>query len=184
MIQYLDYSTSLPKQLRGLQKAGKKGESAACKCEAILNDIKLYGCQCEAVFSKRTRNGEGRIKNCVKYDLGGGYRLVTIRADHHLFICFVGSHDETNQWIEHHRYDDFVPGDPLYSCEEMVVPIHSEESSDHNHEKISDFDDWYENDLIARLDESQLKSIFQGLFINRTSPAEKSEKPRETTPTF
>lgn len=181
MIRYLHHSTALPKQLRGLLKAGKKGDLAACKCEAIINDIKQYGCQCEAVFSKRTRNGEARIKNCVKYDLGGGYRLVTIKADNHLFICFVGSHDEANQWIEHHRYDDLVPGDPLYCCEERVAQAHSEESNDRNHEKNGDIEDYYENELKARLDESQLKSIFQGLFMNRTSASDKSEKPSHTS---
>lgn len=184
MIRYLHHSMSLPKHLRGLRKAGKKGELAVCKYEAILNDIKQYGCQCEAVFSKRTRNGEGRIKNCVKYDLGGGYRLVTIRVDAHLFICFVGSHDETNQWIEHHRYDDLIPGDPLYCCEERMAQANAESAAAHEDDKMSGSEDCYENDLAARLDESQLKSIFQGLFINRASASDKSEKPSETSATF
>jgi len=183
MIRYLHHSTSLPKQLRGLLKAGKKGELAACKCEAIINDIKQYGCQCEAVFSKRTRNGEARIKNCIKYDLGGGYRLVTIKAANHLFICFVGTHDETNQWIAHHRYDDIVPGDPLYCCEERAAQADAEESNDCIHEKMCDIEDCYENELISRLDESQLKAIFQGLFINRTSASDKSERPSDTSAT-
>jgi hypothetical protein len=175
---------SLPKHLRGLLKAGKKGELAVCKYEAILNDIKQYGCQCQAVFSKRTHNGEARIKNCVKYDLGGGYRLVTVRVDNHLFICFVGSHDETNQWIEHHRYDDLAPGAPLYRCEERIGQADAEPSNVRAHEKMSGIEDCYEHELASRLDEAQLKSIFLGLFINRTSVADNSDKPSDTSATL
>ena len=174
MIRYIHLSLSLAKQLGGLRKAGKKGELAANKCEAILSDIKQYGCQCEAVFSKRTRNGEARIKNCVKYDLGGGYRLVTIRADSHLFICFVGSHDETNQWIERHRYDDLVPGDPLYHCEERAVHSEMVEPGCGESMTADDLEKRYENDLMAKLDEALLKSIFQGLFMSPASASDKS----------
>lgn len=174
MIRYIHLSLLLAKQLGALRKAGKKGELASKKYEAILSDIKLYGCQYEAVFSKRTRNGEARIKNCVKYDLGGGYRLVTIRADRHLFICFVGSHDETNQWIERHRYVDLVPGDPLYLCEERADHTEMVETGgpdSGNSDSIDDLGERYENELMAKLDEALLKDVFHGLFNN---PAEKS----------
>ena len=174
MIRYIHLTLSLPRQLGGLRKSGKKGELAANKCEAILSDIKQHGCQCEAVFSKRTRNGEARIKNCVKYDLGGGYRLVTIRADSHLFICFVGSHDETNQWIERHRYEDLVPGNPLYLCEERGDHTEMVESGGPGcgeSDITDDLEERYENELLAKLDETLLKDIFHGLFNN---PADKS----------
>ena len=167
MIQYIHYSKFLPKQLRGLRKTGKKAELAASKCEAILSDIKQYGCQCESVLGKRTRCGELRIRNCVKYHLGSGYRLVTVRADRHLFICFVGSHEETNQWIENHRLIELAPGDPLYRCEERVSPLDTEEANYCDDTSVDDIDeDSYENELRARLDESVLRSIFQGLFMN------------------
>lgn len=164
MVRYIHYSWSLPKQLEGLRKAGKKAELAAGKCETILNDISKYGCQRETVLCQRTRKGELRIKNCVKYDLGGGYRLVTIRVDCHLFITFVGSHDDTDQWIEHHRYDTFVPRKLLYRCEERVAQSDIVEISDSEPQMIDDMNDEYEDQLSARLDEAQLKSVFQGLF--------------------
>ena len=168
MIRYVHYSWSLEKQLEGLRKAGKKAELAAGKCATILNEIKHYGCQCETVLSQRTRKGELRIKNCVKYDLGGGYRLVTIRVDCHLFITFVGSHDDTDQWIEHHRYDTFIPRKLLYRCEERVAQSDVAKVSHYEPQMADDMNDEYEDQLNARLDETQLKSIFQGLFA--TSP--------------
>lgn len=175
MLRYIHYSESLPKLLRGLRKTGKKAEFAASKCETILNDIMQYGCQHETVFSKRTRHGEARIKNCIKYDLGGGYRLVTIRVDRHLFICFVGGHDETNQWIEHHRYDILTPGNPLYRCEERVAQSDTGETDFCERGNLNDIEDQYEDELISRLDEAQLKSIFQGLFTGSALPVDKAD---------
>jgi hypothetical protein len=175
MIQYIHYSKFLPKQLRGLRKTSKKAELAASKCEAILNDIKQYGCQCEAVLGKRTRYGELRIRNCVKYHLGAGYRLVTIRTGCHLFICFAGSHDETDQWIERHRFEELAPGDPLYHCEEKVSPLDTEETKYYDDNSLDDIEDCYENELRARLDESLLKSIFQGLFTNTALASDKTD---------
>ena len=175
LLRYIYSSRSLAKQLHGLQKAGKKAESPPSKCETIINDIKRNGCQCEGVLSQRTRKGELRIKNCIKYDLGGGYRLVTIRADSHLFITFVGSHDDTDQWIEHHRYDTFSPGKLLYRCEERIIPSDITETPAAENFKADDIDDDYEDQLSARLDERQLKSIFQGLFINPSLAADKTE---------
>ena len=175
MIRYIHYSWSLEKQLGGLRKAGRKGELAVGKCEIILNDISKYGCQCETVLCQRTRNGELRIKNCVKYDLGGGYRLVTIRVECHLFIPFVGSHDDTDQWIEHHRYDTFIPRKLLYRCEERVALSDLAEKNHSQPQMVDDFADEYEDQLIARLDESQLKSIFQGLFMNPPLATDKTD---------
>ncbi|MFH0784231.1 MAG: hypothetical protein V2B20_20065 [Pseudomonadota bacterium] len=164
MLRYIHTSWSIEKYLRGLRKSGKKAELAVRKCEAIINDIRVFGCQHETVSGKRTRNGEFRIKNCIKYDLGAGYRLVTIKLDSHLFITFVGSHDETDQWIEHHRYDTFAPDNLLYRSEETVIQPDKSQTADPEgtHENI--VNDEYKNELTAKLNESQLKSIFQGLF--------------------
>lgn len=174
MLRYIHSSESLPKLLRGLRKTSKKGELAADKCEAILNDIRQFGCQHEAVSSKRTHHGEARMKNCIKYDLGGGYRLVTIRVDCHLFVCFVGGHDETNLWIERHRYDILAPGDPLYRCEERSVQGDDGETDvcGSDESDAIEVEDEYEDELRTRLDEAKLKTIFQGLFANSPSPAE------------
>jgi hypothetical protein len=176
MIRFIHYSWSLEKQLGGLRKAGKKAELAVHKYETIFNDIRQYGCQCKTVLNQRTRNGEARIKNCVKYDLGGGYRVVTIRADCHLFITFVGSHDATDQWIENHRYDTFVPCNILYRCEERVVGSDIAVTTPAENPKAEDVEDGYEDQLSARLDESQLKSIFQGLFMNPPLATDKTDR--------
>lgn len=172
MLQFLHISRFLDKQLSTLRKTGRKAESAAAKCEGILADIKRYGCQAEVVAGKRTRHGEQRIKNCVKYDLGGGYRLITIRVDGHLLVPFAGTHDEADQWIEHHRYDDFVPDEVSFRREKIGHPAPPDRKEaqrqigrDHNDTDACDACDAYEEALLGRLDETRLKAVFQGLFM-------------------
>jgi hypothetical protein len=50
-----------------------------------------------------TKHGELRIKGCMKYDLGSGYRLVTLKYGCHIYLLYAGSHDECNRWIENNR---------------------------------------------------------------------------------
>jgi hypothetical protein len=131
--------------------------------------------QGEFLSNKRTKNGELRIKNCIKYDLGGGYRLVTIRNYEHLLVVFIGTHDETNQWIENHRDDVFLPGDSNYSHELISAnPEKQEEIDPEPQQELpwSEGIDLYEQELMARLDESVLRSIFQGLYARQDEPCQ------------
>ena len=50
-----------------------------------------------------TNHGETRIKHCVKYDLGDGWRLVTIQDAGRCAFMFVGDHDDTDRWLDSHR---------------------------------------------------------------------------------
>lgn len=72
MIQYIHLSPTLGKGIKRLRKAGKQGEQAVNSFEEILSDLKNFSCRYKATVCKRTKNGEQRIRNCIKYDLGGG----------------------------------------------------------------------------------------------------------------
>ncbi|GAB6192027.1 hypothetical protein [Desulfocastanea catecholica] len=170
MIQYIHSSRTLDKDIKRLRKAGKQGEQAVGKYIDILADIRKYGCRSETVTCKRTRKGEQRIKNCIKYDLGGGYRLVTVLVDTHLYITFLGSHDETDQWFLRHRYDTFQPDASCYHTEEVVFD--QEKYGKHMTEPTmpEDAADQYEKELRKKIDEPLLKSVFQGLYRNSSSP--------------
>lgn len=54
-----------------------------------------------------TKYGEYRIRKCVKYDLGCGYRMITIWRNHDIFVSYVGTHDECDRWLENNRWQDF-----------------------------------------------------------------------------
>jgi hypothetical protein len=60
----------------------------------------------------RTHHGEDRIPDAEKYDLPGDYRLVVQRVngdESARVFLFVGSHDETEQWLENHRGRRWAP---------------------------------------------------------------------------
>ncbi len=52
-----------------------------------------------AMAGKLTKAGDNRINNCLKYDLGKGFRLVCIKENRNLFLLYMGSHDNCDKWI-------------------------------------------------------------------------------------
>jgi len=57
---------------------------------------------------KTTKHGETRIKNCVKYDLPGFFRLITVQTKGICFFCFVGDHDDCKRWLNNNRRLSFT----------------------------------------------------------------------------
>ena len=119
-----------------------------------------------------TRNGEARIRNCVKFDLVGGYRLVCRKEPNRLVMVYAGAHDACDRWIINNRVrqpdteGDFLavaaprkggtssegraiarPGAPEGDAEVIV---------DHPQE---DYDDI----LMRRVGDRELRAIFGGL---------------------
>lgn len=165
MIRHLHIARTLDKQLKSLRRAGKKAEWAAVQCEHLLNLIRHEDLKNEALYCKRTKKGEYRISNCVKYDLGHGYRMVTVRNGQHLFILFIGGHDETDQWLDRHRYDVFQADDTTYFEEQISHDFeeYCHEVADETRGEV-ELVDHYEEQLLEKVDEELLKSVFQGLF--------------------
>ncbi len=92
-------------RLTEIRKTSAVGVLAARKAEKIVDKL-IDGVGCGNAFDnfgKLTNHGELRVKNCRKYDLGGGYRLVTIRRNSILHITYFGTHDECDRWLERHR---------------------------------------------------------------------------------
>ena len=90
------------KHLTALRKAGKKAEIAAEKVSELI--VSLFTQGSLHLHSRiLTKKGEARIPGCVKFDLGSGYRLVCLHCGDHLYLLFVGTHDESDRWIENNR---------------------------------------------------------------------------------
>lgn len=165
MIDYLCCSRSFSKQLAVLRRSSKKGEWAVEQVENILEIIKTEGVLADAVYCKRTKNGEYRLRNCVKYDLGNGYRMVTIKCGRHLLVPFIGDHDCVDQWLDRHRYDDFSADEQRYDCIQLdVKPDEDEANAVCNRKQAPDTLDSYEEEVMAKVDDSVLKYVFPGLF--------------------
>lgn len=90
--------------LRSMRNAGGERYNAFRKISTIRQDLELgvrNACQ-------TTDHGESRIKNCVKYDLGNGYRLVTVDFGEVVILCHAGKHDDVDHWLDQNRGQTFT----------------------------------------------------------------------------
>lgn len=98
MIRLIHRDPLFEKQLEALRKGNRKAQIAAREADEIIarliQERRIPDCLHEA-----TKSGEQRLKNCLKYDLGCGYRLITLREEDCLHIAFIGTHDECDRWL-------------------------------------------------------------------------------------
>jgi hypothetical protein len=104
-----------------------------------------------------TKYGEKRIRNCRKYDLGYGYRLITLLRGKTVFIPFLGSHDECQRWLENNkRIKKITAGKGI------TFPI-SEKNSTKCNSSYDPPEDYYEDEISMDLNEQDLRIVFSGL---------------------
>jgi hypothetical protein len=85
------------KSLALMTKSGGIGKKAADQAWIIVGKARAGRAD---ELGKLTRHGESRIPHCIKYDLSGGHRLVTVQHDETIFFLTVGKHDDCDRWIE------------------------------------------------------------------------------------
>ena len=85
-------------RVSSLYKLGGRNRNIFAKVQSLLGGIKEEGEKAFNQFSV-TNHGESRIKSCVKYDLGQGFRLVTVKRDRIIWMLYVGDHEDTDKWI-------------------------------------------------------------------------------------
>lgn len=163
---YLLYAKDFHAQLERLVKSGNNGKMAAKRCEEVFEIIRKEGMCSRNLLRKRTKRGEYRLKNCCKYALGNGYRLITVSRDGVVCVCFIGTHDETDRWLEQHRSSEFTRATFAASREEFCCGCPRIEEHDEAREQEGDeplFIDEYEKKLRSGLTDEILRSVFSGL---------------------
>lgn len=106
-----------------------------------------------------TRNGEARIKKCIKFDLVRGYRLVGIMREDGIKFAFVGSHDECDHWIKNNSGIE-----PVLKKNDVQVPksIPVEVAGDRKPQCTSNEAD-YDALVLGDITDQDLRIIFRGL---------------------
>lgn len=94
------------KTLHNAMLRGGQGQNASVKVRAILGSLDKPDPFAKVVTT--TNHGENRIPNCVKYDLGGGWRLVTVQHERTCGFLFMGNHDDTDRWLDVNRGQRFA----------------------------------------------------------------------------
>lgn len=88
---------SLTDSLTRLFRMGGRNKKIAEKVQAAFGRIDLGLDPFEGLAL--THHGETRIEHCVKFDLGDGFRLVTIQHKKICVFCYVGNHDDCDRWL-------------------------------------------------------------------------------------
>jgi hypothetical protein len=162
MIERIHLDPKLKKNLAVLRKGGRRKSLVADRVGTIIDEVKRGRLPPEGVAAF-TRNGEGRIRGCRKYDLGAGYRLITLKQGEDLYLLFVGTHGECDRWVENNRLHL-----PLEMIEERCRTINrsvpdetpSRQSDLQNHQEP-------EEDWIPPLSDRDLRVVFSGLLGNK-----------------
>ncbi|MBU0909860.1 MAG: hypothetical protein KKA54_19645 [Proteobacteria bacterium] len=155
------YRTPLfEKQLKALDKADKKGAQAAERAAEIIRQLAVDGWQCVAMMNKRTKRGELRVRKCLKYDLGSGYRLISLKRDSELFLLYVGTHDECDRWLNKKRGIKLQvePDSFIFVAENGETPSDCLADT-----LVEEMVDEYEEQLSAKLSDPVLRQVFRGI---------------------
>lgn len=100
--KYIYKKELLKIQITDLYRRGGHYQKAAQKIKSILGSI---GMEEPEPFKgiPLTNHGENRIKHCVKYDLNGFCRLITIKDNEVCALVFAGDHNSCDKWLNVNR---------------------------------------------------------------------------------
>ncbi|WP_319523977.1 hypothetical protein [uncultured Desulfosarcina sp.] len=162
MIERIHLDPKLEKILTVLRKGDGRRNLVADRVEAIITEAKRGQLPPEEVAAF-TRNGEARIRGARKYDLGAGYRLITIKQGDDLYLLFVGTHDECDRWVDNNR-----AGLPLELIAERSRTIsRSAPDETPSEQPCLGNPQEPEEDWIPPLSDQDLRVVFSGLLGNK-----------------
>ena len=116
-LQYATYR-DFNRALNGLYKRGGAFQKAADRIYGAVG--RMQAGENPFVGLATTNYGESRIKHCIKYDLTGFCRLITVQLDHVCVLVFCGTHEECDRWLDQHRGWQPVVGPDLVVTETYV----------------------------------------------------------------
>lgn len=155
------YCTSLLKrQLKALSRSNGRGCAAAKRAERFIYALAGGQLSNAELLAKRTKNGELRLDNCWKFDLGSGYRLISLREKEALYFTFVGTHDSCDRWLDKRRTEK-VNFDPAQS--KLISANSKEPPGQELPAELLTAEAEYEAYIASKLDEKTLRYLFRGL---------------------
>jgi hypothetical protein len=165
LTKYIHFTPRFTKRLQALFRADKKAVLAAEKAEKIVTELKTKGKVSSRNAERRIKHKELRIRNCIKYNLGKGYRMISVKEDDHLFFLFIGTHDECDLWLQNNKD---LPKDLTEFRNETFI-VQKKLSKNNTAKQISPRENQNEEDpLLEDIDDNILRQIFCGLTGEQT----------------
>lgn len=152
------------KCLEDLRAEGGNSAALAKKADEIIGKILSFGGTNPTAVRKATRWGEHRIRRCVKYDLGCGYRMVSVRSGSLVVFLYVGTHDECARWIRNNKGIEYdADGGDEASVTRPDRPASGESPEREAVREIRRWSEEYEDGLMKKIDDETLRRVFSGL---------------------
>jgi len=165
MITHVVLSNSFTRQLKRLHRVGGMAKVVAKHAEAIIEQWVCGDVKSPRQLTRNTLYGEGRIKDCRKYDLVEAYRLLTVMVEDHLIFLFVGTHDECDQWVRHNtgwEPEGRKRGDRILPVQKATLGTADED--------VEPKEDKTAEDCLSReIDERDLRIVFSGICRSRVN---------------
>ena len=99
-------------------------------------------------------------RTAEKYDLGCGYRLITLQRGEKFFVPFLGTHDECRRWLENNsRLKEFTVGKGKTVCISQKKRPPALPSDDDTAGMQTNVDD----EDMPKLSDRELRRVFCGL---------------------
>jgi hypothetical protein len=158
MLKILHIHPKVEKALDQMKDLDNAPKIAAERAEAIIAALKNGTVMARAGRLSKTK--DARIKRLFKYDLGKGFRLISLKDKSALYILFVGSHDRCDTWL-----DKNSKGKPHQTEVPMVsyeIPKKRTAKSSFEEPSFSEPEEAM-CDMMPDISEKDLRQVFSGL---------------------
>jgi hypothetical protein len=160
-MDFVHVSPKVERRIAAFKQSGNAGIALAQKATRIIEKLASGTARVHrAAVGNPTKYGEKRIRKCRKYDLGSGYRLITLRRGSLISVSFLGTHDECHRWLENADGTEPVGTGKgrLFRICPRTFPA-SEAADD----ALAEARDEAGDDSLAGLSDQDLRRIFCGL---------------------
>jgi len=160
-MKYVYLSAKVQHRIERLKRTGKAGQQLARKVAGIIASLTSGTVQHHRdVIDSYTKYGENRIKKCRKYELGCGYRLITVQRDAKTYIPFLGPHDECQRWLDNHsRMKAVIAGKGTWFRLSTADDVFEEPAG----VSPADPDEGFRDSCETHISDKDLRRVFEGL---------------------
>lgn len=99
-IKYVEHK-DFRQNIQKMTKAGGTTQKAAIIIKSMFGSIQMG--DDPFIGLQTTNHGESRIAKCIKYDLPGRSRLITVQDEKIVFLLFAGNHEDSDKWLDRHK---------------------------------------------------------------------------------
>jgi len=143
------------RQLAAFERQGTTRSIAAQRARRII-DILIQGDR-PASAGLLKRKTDKRVRNCLKFDLGAGFRLICVSEGKIIYVLFVGDHGSADNWLD--NYSKKKPHTIEFEMNTYIVDRQCAQMSG----MPAPMKDMFENPGFSRITQEALRRIFKGL---------------------